>query len=74
MHMGCGMKKPYIAAINKTGVYQKPYQGTSQGTVMGNHFPDIRIGHLQIVDHLIMGMAAANHPGADDHREFLILG
>lgn len=33
---------------------------------MGNHFPDICIGHLKIVDHLILGMAAANHPVADE--------
>ncbi|MFN2357671.1 MAG: ABC transporter substrate-binding protein [Desulfotignum sp.] len=26
---------------------------------MENHFPDIRIGHLKIVDHLLVGMAAA---------------
>jgi NitT/TauT family transport system substrate-binding protein len=31
---------------------------------MENHFPDIRIGHLKIVDHLLPGMAAAL-PGLD---------
>ncbi len=59
------MKKPYIAARQHRLIPQL-YQGNSQGAVMGNHFPDICIGHLKIVDHLLLGMAAADHPGGDD--------
>ena len=51
----------------------QPYQGTAQGTVMGNHFPDICIGHLQIVDHLVLGMAAANHASGNDHRPWRLV-
>jgi len=40
---------------------------------MGNHFPDIHIGHLQIVDHLVLGMAAAHDPGGDDPRPWRLV-
>ncbi|MEE4362611.1 MAG: ABC transporter substrate-binding protein [Desulfotignum sp.] len=40
---------------------------------MENHFPDICIGHLKIVDHLVLGMAAADHPGVDEHRPWRLV-
>lgn len=60
------MKKPYIAARHHRLIPQL-YQGTTQRAVMGNHFPDICIGHLKIVDHLVLGMAAAHHPEVDEN-------
>lgn len=58
------MKKSYIAAFSRHG--PTVYQGTRQGVLMESHFSDICIGHLKIVDHLLLGMAAADHPGGDD--------
>ncbi len=65
------MKNAYIAARQYRLI--PLYQGNSQGAVMGNHFPDICIGHLKIVDHLLLGMAAANHPEKDEHRPWRLI-
>ena len=60
------MKKSYNAAKHHRLIPQL-YLGTSQGAVMENHFPDICIGHLKIVDHLVLGMAAAHHPEVNEN-------